>query len=78
MRMVLYLHEFVPLFVSFVSACATLHYELLQGLMSTQNVKESMWEYLIDNNAWQVIDYERSDTGSKPAAAPVGNYLVMI
>lgn len=76
--MILYLHDFVPLFVSFVSACATWHYELLQGLMSNQNVKESMWEYLIDNNAWQVIDCERSGTGSKPAAAPVGNYLVML
>lgn len=46
--------------------------------MSNQNVKESMWEYLKNNNAWKVIDYERSGTGAKPAAAPVGNYLVML
>lgn len=39
---------------------------------------ESMWEYLIDNNAGKMIDYKRSDTGAKPVAAPAGNYLVML
>ncbi len=34
--------------------------------------------YLTDNNAGKVIDYERSDTGAKPVAAPAGNYLVML
>ena len=46
--------------------------------MSYHNVQEGMREYLTDNNAWKVIDYEGSNTGAEPGAAPAGNYLVML